>query len=423
MAAREAVRDGARAPLLVAPTGAGKGTIAAYLISSAATRRRPSLFLVHREEIIHDVAARVRTAGIRDVATFVAGTLMGSPAALANVCSVQSLTARTGFRPPADVVFIDEAHHATASTYRAVCEAYPNATLLGLTATPQRADGSALGDVFDRLIVVASAAELTAEGWLVPVDVLAPAQRVRELAGEPVELWQRHAGRRQGVAFLPTLDASRAFAEALGPSAVHIDGTTPTAVRRAALEAFAAGRVRVLANVGVLTEGVDLPAAEVCLLARGCDGVSMYLQCVGRVLRTSPATGKTRALLIDARGAVHVHGLPDEERSYTLDGGGIARASDALPVRQCAACGAAFAPAPVCPRCGAAMPPLPTPKVKARPMRIVSEADLVKIEKKKAAFAEMVADCRARGFKPGAALFEFKKLFGHWPTAEMRRTA
>jgi hypothetical protein len=105
-----------------------------------------------------------------------------------------------------------------------------------------------------------------------------------------------------------------------GVAAEHLDGETPGPQRDAILRRLAAGATRVLCNVGVLTEGWDCPAAEVCVLARPTLSAGLYLQMVGRVMRPSPATGKTVARIHDHAGCIIEHGAPDVDRDYALDG-------------------------------------------------------------------------------------------------------
>jgi DNA repair protein RadD len=398
------------AVLLVVPTGGGKTTVASELMRRTASRGKRVLFLVHRREIVRATARRLRAMGLQ------VGVVMADephPAGeLLLVCSVQTIVAR-GLDLPADVLIWDEAHHCAAETYRSIRTRYPHAFHLGLTATPERADGGGLADAFSVLVVGATIPELIAEGTLVPCTVIAPARRTEVLSQDPVAAWHEHARGRRTVVFAANVPHAEQLAAAFvakGVRAAAVHAGTPKRERDQLLDAFEAGRLLVVVNVYVLTEGWDAPATEVCILARGCGSAATYLQIVGRVLRAS--AGKTSALLLDLTGSVHVHGLPDAERRFSLSDNPI-RVVDATAIRTCASCGAVFRPRPTCPLCKAEAPAPVAPPVKAAKLDKV--ARVATDEQKRAAWNRMAAKGRELGRKPGWAAYLFKSVFGHWP--------
>lgn len=417
---RRHLRDGAQSVLLVAPTGAGKGTIASHVLRATVARGGRALFLVHRGEILADVRGRLAAAGLLDTAVLKAGepAQLGAPVQLA---SVQTLASRQHVRPQASVVVWDEAHHAVAETYRTIREAYPHAVHLGLTATPQRADRSPLGDCFERLVVAATPAQLRDQGHLVPCDVIAPPQvgEGGELALHPVEAYQRWGQGRRCVLFAATVAESEAFAAGLreaGVPAEHLDGGTRPGERAQILARLARGETRVVCNVFVLTEGVDVPSVEVCMLARGCQAEGTFLQMVGRVLRPSP--GKERALLIDLRGVVWEHGLPYAEREYSLEGEGITQKGEKKP--QVWSCETCFCVNPrgakVCQRCGEPKPAkVVAQEIRERSMQEIDDASEIPEQFKRKTFLTLAKTQRERGYKPGWVGVQFKERFGHWP--------
>ncbi len=401
-----------RRVVLVAPTGFGKTATASALIAWAVAKGRRVLFLVHRREIVLDTHRRLASAGVP------CGLLMAGAKpsdAPVQVASVQTVAARE-HHPAADLVVWDEAHHVAASSYRDIAAQYPAAWHLGLTATPERADGAGLRDAFDELIVGATVRELMDDGHLASCDVVAPGKRQGGLAEDPAEAWARLAGGRPTVAFCRSVAESLRLAVALGERGVrarHIDGATPSKERDESLRAFAEGRVQVLANVFVLTEGWDAPNAKVCLLARGCGSEGTYLQMVGRVLR--PDGAGTRALVIDLAGVVHEHGMPDELREFSLDG--IRRKPrDERPwITQCAVCGFVVEGpkrGDSCARCDTPWPPPPKPK--AQPAELVAAKPIARAEKQ-AEFSRLASVAAMRGYKPGWVGVRFREKFGHWP--------
>jgi DNA repair protein RadD len=342
-------RSDHRTAVLQSGTGSGKTHTAAAIIAYATGRGHSVLFLAHLDDLITDTAARLAAQGIR--AGFVQAGRPTDPAARVQVASLQTLHAR-GLLPPADFIILDECHRAMGSSVRAILAAYPDAWLLGLTATPQRGDAKPLGDVFSALISGPSNEWLVSQGYLVPCEVLAPgAYNDRALVDCPVAAYDRHTPGRRAIVFAASVSHARALAAKFGTRAGLILGTTPRAERERLKAAVVAGSLHVLVVVGVGVEGFDLPALEVVILARPFSVTGSFLQAIGRGRRPSP--GKTTCTVIDLRGAVHLHGLPDDLRVWSLDGKAVRMADAAVPLRRCKECLAVFRVARVCPRCGA----------------------------------------------------------------------
>lgn len=371
-ATRRAVADGSRAPLIVAPTGAGKTFIGVLIASGALRKGGAVLWVTHRRELIDQTVASLQRAGVARVSVLRADDDRIDDGAAIVVASIQTLIAR-GKRPSASVVVLDEAHHYSSAQWGAVAYDYRNAIRIGLTATPERADGSALGDVFDSLVVAANYSELISTGLLVPCDVLAPSARLQgAIAQTPWDAYSAHGLGRPAVVFTSGVETAREAArEIAGARAVW--GGLPGSERARILEDYQTGAIQVVSNAMVLTEGWDAPRAEVCILARGATTVSAYLQMCGRVLR--PCKGKGRALLLDLVGAYHEHGSPTEDREYSLTGQAIRRGAAAtLPLWQCKGCGLCTLKAPAdrnCPRCGEPMPPPKRPRLKREDLKHV----------------------------------------------------
>ena len=289
-----------------------------------------------------------------------------------------------------------------------------------LTATPERSDGTALGDVFQEMVIGSTVRELTDLGFLVECDVKA-ASLGKSLAQDPVKAWLEHSGGRPGFVFAKSVAHSRDIVAGLvaaGVLAVHVDGTTAKGIRDRAVEDFRRGRIDVLCSMGVFTEGTDLPRATVCLLARAFTHASLYLQCIGRVLRPSP--GKGRALIIDLIGSVHEHGLPDDERIWSLDGEPHRLADSAQAVKQCDVCGCAYRPGPpACPMCGAKAEPEAPPKIEERPLddlgrRMAPLMPGASQEQKDRKWRELVDKGRESGYNPKWASVRYHAIFGQW---------
>lgn len=399
------VDRGARRVLLVAPTGSGKTVVAANIMQAAASRGERVLFLAHRRELIQQTCRKLLDVGVpeHDVGVIMASDPRRRPAASIQVASVDTLRARA--KPPAEVVFVDEAHRAEARTYKSIAAAYPDALHLGLTATPYRADGKGLAGCYDELVVVASPRELIEEGYLVEPRVLTvpptslpdlsrvrvrggdydekalgDAVNQRPLVGNIVDHWQRHADGARTVVFAVSIAHSRHVVERFreaGVPAEHLDGATPTAERDAILGRLEHGETRVVGSVGTLCEGWDMPAVKCAILARPTKSTGLYLQQAGRILR--PWEG-VPALILDHAGCAIEHGLPQADREFTLEGAEKVADPKHKPARA-KTCPSCFAVLPlgtaVCPLCaallGGATAPLretPDALVEAAPNRL-----------------------------------------------------
>ena len=372
---RLAFRSGARAPLLVAATGAGKTIILAAITQAVAARGRRVLILVHRRELIRQASAKLTQAGVNHGIIAAGFDPSDHPVQVASVQTLARRLERQHWQP--DLIVIDEAHHAIAGTWTNVISHWPDSLLLGVTATPVRQDGRGLGAMFDRLVLGPSTAELVATGYLTPVKIYAPPQvadltgiRTRAgdyandqaaaamtrptVTGDAITHYQRIAAARPAIAFCCNVNHATTVSDAFnaaGISAATLLGNTTD--RDALVARFAAGELQVLVTVDVVSEGFDCPGAAVAILLRPTQSEGLYLQQVGRVLR--PAPGKAAAIILDHVGNVHRHGFPDDHRDWTLDDRlRTGKGGPPAPcIRTCETCFAAFAPQPICPSCGA----------------------------------------------------------------------
>jgi len=376
-----------RRVLLVLPTGAGKTTIAASIIEDACARgdNAPNrvLFVAHRMELVGQCSRRLDSNGLTQH-----GIIMGSnprrrPHAPVQVASIQTLVRRQKtIDPPPALIVIDEAHRTGSVSYQNLLDRYPDAYVLGLTATPWRLDKQGLGRIFGSMIQGVSYAELIAAGHLVPAKVYCPWQP--DLKGVPIvggdysidklrdqyleshsarqmlEWWQRVANGKRTIAFASGVQHSKFIADLFqgaGIAAEHIDANTPEKVRRDILGRLERGEVQIVSNCGVLCEGWDCPPVEVCILARPTKSLSLFMQMAGRILRPWELDGerKERAIVLDFAAAVLYHGWPTKDRRWSLDDRkGEKKDREDSPVKVCPECYAVIASGyRTCPQCGA----------------------------------------------------------------------
>lgn len=447
-----ALDSGARAPLVVLPTGSGKTTVAAALIQREIDAGGSALFMAPRRELVHQAVRRLRDAGISAGTVLAGADHLQRPNEPAQVASIDTLIARTRHGrtlelPGFTLVIVDEAHLAVTERRSALLDHWPTARCVGLTATPVRRDGRALGVVFDRLIAPVTTAQLQADGFLVPGRYWAPStpdlRRVRitagdfnareldaavnraELVGDVVAHWLRLAADRRTVVFCASIPHSIAVAEAFqrtGVIAEHVDANTPTGEREMTFERFTRGQTQVLTNCFLASYGFDLPALSAVVLARPTRSLMLYLQMVGRGLRIAP--DKHDCLVLDHAGCVHLHGFAHDPRAWTLEGLAIgatpARIGDrrecAEPrVLDCPECTAVFSRSLTCPECGYRFKPA------ARDVRAI-DGDLVELSEheperidREGFYREMRGVALERNYSPKWAAVTFRDRFGMWP--------
>jgi superfamily II DNA or RNA helicase len=365
-AIRAAFRGGARRVLAVAPTGMGKTVCATHMIGGAVALGNRAMFAAGRTELIDQTAATLRAAGLDDIRIIQADRDEGRADAPVIVGSVQTFSSPRwrGLVPLVQLLILDEAHHCGADQYGSLVLEQPEARTVGLSATPERADGKPLGDVFDALVSGPSVAALTDAGHLVRCRIWAGPSTLKsgELAMTPLEAYQRFAaGQRAGVFCRDVAHAEAELAcfTAAGVPAAIVTGAMARRRRAETLQRWRDGDILVVTSVGVLTEGFDLPQLGVAILARRFNHVGQYLQVGGRILRPYP--GKTEAFLIDLGGCAHEHGPLELERAYSLTGRAISGgAREAFG--HCRACGSMFRYGPSrCPHCGEEIATRPTP--------------------------------------------------------------
>lgn len=313
--------------LAVLPTGLGKTVLFAEVIRRMHGRGARAMVLAHREELINQAADKIRrVTGLEaqiEMGEYRVAPYFGEmpPVVVSTVqthCAGGDGGGRMSKFDPADfgLVVIDEAHHATSPTYRRCVDWYrqnPACRVLGVTATPDRADEEALGQVFESVAYEYGVLDAINNGWLVPVeqqmvtvgsldfsavrttagdlnqgdlaDVMEQERNLQGIAAPTVEI----CGERRAIVFATTVEQAERLAEILNRNrpdrAAWLCGKTDKDDRRRMLADFKAGRLQYVVNVGVLTEGFDDAGVEVVVMARPTKSRALYAQMAGRGTR------------------------------------------------------------------------------------------------------------------------------------------
>ncbi len=388
---RSLVGGGKKRLILQMTTGGGKTVCAAELIRLAVSKGKRVLFLAHRRELVRQCADKLRAFGVTHqviMADQDTGRVLVTYSNPVQVASKDTLWSRAMRSkridlPPADLVICDEAHRSLSKTWVALINKYPEATVIGLTATPSRKDGSAMGSIYDDMVKAISCQELISGGYLVPFKVFAPYRpslkgvkvvagdynKVQleermdkvELVGDIVANWKELAGDRQTIVFASGIEHSMHICQEFtraGVTAVHVDGETPPDERDESFKMVMNGDVQVLCNCDVCVEGTDLPPVSCIVLARPTKSIVRYKQMVGRGMRPWP--GKEHAVLLDHAGCVYFHGFPEDDVEWSLEGGKVEERTAAKKKAKgesepiiCKKCHCAFRNGSRCPNCGA----------------------------------------------------------------------
>lgn len=389
--------------LVVSPTGSGKTVLFSHML---ARERAATVAIAHRSELVSQMSLALARNGVRH--RVIGPTTLGRACASLHlsevganyvdaqarcaVAGVDTLVRRDPKHDPwfaqVSLVVQDEAHHVLRENkWGSAAEMFPNARMLGVTATPVRADGKGLGrhadGLFDAMVVGPGMRDLILRGFLTEYRCFAPpvsdlklddvpvsaggdysppklraAVHKSHIVGDVVAHYLRVAAGKLGVTFAVDVEAAGELAlayRAAGVPAEVVSAETPDLLRAQVLRRFRNREVLQLVNVDLFGEGFDLPAIEVVSMARPTQSYSLYAQQFGRALR--PMQGKTHAIILDHVGNIVRHkGPPDVPRVWTLDRRDR-RATNAgenlVPLRVCLGCTSPYPRYTMqCPYCG-----------------------------------------------------------------------
>ena len=372
------------------PTGGGKTIIASRLLVDWLQNGRKAAWLTHRKELADQTCRMLTEAGLPAVNGVRWSPGMAAPAMSSGVTILmaQTVSRRTATSGSVwnkygedDLLVIDEAHHAAARGWERAMQQWPG-RIIGMTATPWRlSKKEGFAHLFSRLVCGPQTSALQSADWLCEARVLIPPPEQRILGGEvdrisgeytetgiesanrerrdvmtaqALRFWQQHARQRQTIIYAVSVDHAKNLAAIFndaGISAAVMLGDTPSLERARLIDEFKNETLRALVNVAVATEGFDLPDASCIVLARPTKSLALYLQMIGRGLRPKDNGGD--CMLLDLAGNSMTHGLPEENREWSLAPRGEQLEGEA-PVVWCPQCETvSYAANHQCPACGA----------------------------------------------------------------------
>lgn len=297
----------------------------AEIARRTAAKNNRVMFLIHRKEVLDQAVKTFNEQGVNpDLLT--AGM-------------VQTLTRRVDKLPIPDVILVDEAHHALAKSYQRILSKFSKAIVLLFTATPHRTGRTQLDQIADDIIVGQSIHELTEKGFLAPFRYFQPPddfdskllkrgstgdftnESMQEamstrIFGHIVKQYKRIASGMQAVVYTYSIDSAHKIAAEFNESGItarSVNGKTPQDMRDHIVRMFRDQRIKILVNVNLFTEGVDLPNVDCVIMARPTASLALYLQFSMRCL--NPRPGKT-AIIIDHANNFKTFGYPDDDRDW-----------------------------------------------------------------------------------------------------------
>lgn len=316
---KQSIKNGNKRIMCVASCGFGKSIIIKEICDSATKKNNNYMILVHRIELVNQLNGRGLKASM-----------------------VQTISRHINEQPDYKIIIIDEAHLALSQSYLKVINHYKNAIILYFTATPKRLDGLNFSTIADDIVIAKSAKWLIENNYLAPYDYYAPKILVDcdkltttngdytqsdiieqmdkpKIYGDIFNEWCKFAYNKKTIVYASSLSHSKKIVDyfnANGINSAHIDGNTPRAMRDKIISDFRLGNITILSNYALIVEGFDVPDCECCIIARPTQSLVIHIQSTMRCMRYKP---NKRAIILDFVGNFERHGLPDDDREWSLE--------------------------------------------------------------------------------------------------------
>ena len=426
--ARNSLAKGNKSVLIVSPAGSGKSIVIAEIARLAINKGGHVMFMVHRKELVE----QIKETFLKDEIDLSHTTIM----------TVGRIKNWLGKLPKPTLIITDETHHSLAKTYQIIYEYYSNVPRLGFSATPWRLSGKGLKDVYDDMVVGPSVKWLIDNHYLAPFKMYGfqadtsglkksstgdyTKKSMDDMAskiihGDIIRNWKDKANGRKTIVYCHSIEFSKKVAQWFndaGVPAKHADSKTPAKERDEIMDKFREGKIKVLCNVDLVSEGFNVPDCSCVIMLRPTQSLVLYIQQSMRSMRY--VKGKT-AIIIDQVENYKNFGLPDADRQWSLNDRKKKKSSSKTigpAIRTCDECFAVIpAQVTVCPVCGAEI------KVVKKKVEIDEKAKLQEVTDFKLevnnlltkkpselkTIGELKAYAKAKGYKPGWLYFQQKQ--------------
>lgn len=413
--------------IVQSPPRSGKTVVMAHIAKGATDKGNTVLFFSHRKEINEQVINTFKANGV--------------DMNLVTIDSVGKISRRLDTLIQPSLILIDEAHHVKAKTYLKIIEHFKDSIILMFTGTPARLDGSGFDDIADDIVLGKSVKWLQDNGNIAPFKYYAPSlidttnlkkrcgeftkksvddTMKRVIYGDVIAHYEKLAKGKQAIVYTHSVEASESVSNTFndqGYTSIAISGKTPPEAREMAMRAFRDGELTIMVNCELFTEGIDLPNVDVCIMLRPTQSLSLYLQFAMRAL--NPREGKT-AIIIDHVGNVDRHGLPNDDREWSLKGVNKRKKKIKLgepTTRTCDDCYATFWSAErICPMCGHENKPtkeeieiIQEIELEERRQEVASKVETFVTSDQCQTVEELKEFAKQHGYKPGWVYYQQKE--------------
>ena len=386
---REKLRQGNKGVLIVSPPGSGKSVIIGEIARLTTLKRKRVLFTVHRQELVDQIKNTFNKMGVsQDYAT---------------VMTVGRVKNRLDKFDKPDLIIVDESQHSRAKTYIDILDYWEDVPRLGFSGSPWRMNGQGFDDIYETMVKGPNVSWLIDNRKLSPFTYYAPQtlegfkkrngeydkKSVDEVLGnkifgDAVSSYQTYTPNSRAILYAHSIEYSESYAKEFnnaGILAAHVEGKTPKSERNKIMQAFRDGKIKVLCNVDLVSEGFDVPACEVVIMCRPTASLVLYLQQSMRCMRYLP---DKQATIIDHVGNYMRFGLPDDDRQWSLEGRNSKGKVDAPDIHTCQYCYQVFYEWTAdnrCPYCGELKPEADprTPEGKKK----IEQAKMIEIANRK----------------------------------------
>ena len=408
--------------IVQSPPRSGKTIIMAEITKRSTAKNNRVLFFSHRKEINEQVEKTFSGWGV--------------DMDLVDIFNVSTLAKRLDnyTEDYYSLVLVDEAHHIKAGNYIKILEKFKQATHLYFTGTPIRLSGEGFDDMADDIVLGKSVKWLQEKGFIAPFKYysvkLIDDKKLKKRAGEytkqsimeasgtkiygdVIDNYEKLGRSKQAIVYCATVEQAHEMARQFrdnGYTAESVDGKTDKDTRARIMQQFRDKEIRILLNCELFTEGVDLPDVDVCIQLRPTASLSLFLQFAMRSL--NPREGK-EAIIIDHVGNVLKHGLPNDDREWSLKASktGKKKIDDSLPVRECPTCFSVWDSSlgRVCPYCSTEIPLTITEIEEIKEAELMEYVATVNKPSELSTVKELHAYAKLKGYKPGWAYMQQKK--------------